>query len=185
MSIWQKSLTTFITAAVLGAAAPAAAQSGPASPWPEDWLNPTLNDPQRWHTQRMNREHKQRFERQNSYTGVRDFSSYVSQRNPLSESVAVLKAGATLYAAECARCHGKKGRGGGDAGLALDPSPALLKHLSAEPGSVDAYLLWTVAEGGMPFGSAMPAYKDRLSREQIWQIISYMRAGFRTTTVGN
>ena len=33
-------------------------------------------------------------------------------------------------------------------------------------------------EGGDPFGTEMPAFKDRLTEEQIWQIIAYMRAGF-------
>jgi hypothetical protein len=46
------------------------------------------------------------------------------------------------------------------------------------PQTVDEYLLWAIAEGGRPFGTAMPAFKDALTREQIWQIITYMRAGF-------
>jgi len=43
---------------------------------------------------------------------------------------------------------------------------------------VDAYLLWAISEGGAAFGSRMPAFADRLSREQIWQIVTWMRAGF-------
>ncbi len=46
------------------------------------------------------------------------------------------------------------------------------------PISVDEYLLWTVSEGGKEFGSEMPAFKEQLSREEIWHIIAYMRAGF-------
>ena len=61
---------------------------------------------------------------------------------------------------------------------ALSPSPALLAHLIRMPDAVDEYLLWAISEGGEPFQTDMPAFKDELSREQIWQIISYMRAGF-------
>ena len=42
----------------------------------------------------------------------------------------------------------------------------------------DEYLLWAISEGGAPFGTDMPAFKDALSRDEIWQIIAYMRAGF-------
>ena len=65
-----------------------------------------------------------------------------------------------------------------EAGLTLYPSPALLSHLVRLPSRVDEYLLWTIAEGGGAFETDMPAFKDVLETEQIWQIITYMRAGF-------
>jgi mono/diheme cytochrome c family protein len=83
-----------------------------------------------------------------------------------------------LYAEHCAGCHDPAGMGHGEAGLALYPSPALLAQLVRMPGGADEYLLWAIAEGGGAFASQMPAFADRLSREQIWQIIAYMRAGF-------
>jgi mono/diheme cytochrome c family protein len=46
------------------------------------------------------------------------------------------------------------------------------------PDAVDEYLLWAISEGGKSFGTNMPAFKDALTEEQIWQIITYMRAGF-------
>jgi mono/diheme cytochrome c family protein len=46
------------------------------------------------------------------------------------------------------------------------------------PEAVDPYLMWAVSEGGKSFGTRMPAFKDRLNEAQIWQIITYMRAGF-------
>jgi hypothetical protein len=39
-------------------------------------------------------------------------------------------------------------------------------------------------EGGAPFGTRIPASKDPLSQEQIWQIIAYMRAGFPALGAG-
>ena len=46
------------------------------------------------------------------------------------------------------------------------------------PEGADAYLLWAISEGGTSFGTQMPAFKDKLSDEQIWQIVTFMRAGF-------
>jgi mono/diheme cytochrome c family protein len=46
------------------------------------------------------------------------------------------------------------------------------------PWAVDEYLLWAISGGGAPFATEMPAFMDTLTREQIWQIITYMRAGF-------
>jgi mono/diheme cytochrome c family protein len=43
---------------------------------------------------------------------------------------------------------------------------------------VDEYLLWTIAEGGVQFGTGMPAYREVLTERQIWWIVTYMRAGF-------
>ena len=38
--------------------------------------------------------------------------------------------------------------------------------------------MWTVSEGGKAFGTPMPAFKDMLSKEDIWKIVTFMRAGF-------
>lgn len=42
----------------------------------------------------------------------------------------------------------------------------------------DEYLFWTISEGGAPVGSAMPAFKEMLTEEEIWKIVVAMRAGF-------
>ncbi|MEO3427300.1 cytochrome c [Pelagibius sp. CAU 1746] len=102
---------------------------------------------------------------------------YRSQRNPYPNVTKAIDAGREVYEANCKSCHGPRGRGDGDAGLDLIPSPALLTELSKDQGAADEYLLWTVAEGGQPFGTAMPAFKDRLNEDQTWQVISYLRAG--------
>ena len=60
----------------------------------------------------------------------------------------------------------------------LMPSPALLAYMIKRPISVDEYLLWAIADGGEAFATAMPAFKDKVSREDIWKIVAYMRAGF-------
>jgi mono/diheme cytochrome c family protein len=86
--------------------------------------------------------------------------------------------GHALYRANCAQCHGANGLGDGEEGRALSPSPAVLAFMITRPISVDPYLLWSVSEGGAQFGSEMPAFKSKLSREEIWKIVAFMRSGF-------
>ncbi|MGI9419843.1 MAG: c-type cytochrome, partial [Geminicoccaceae bacterium] len=86
--------------------------------------------------------------------------------------------GGSLYARHCASCHGSTGRGDGEAGKALSPSPALLDHMIRSPMAADEYLFWTIAEGGARFETDMPAHKDKLQADEIWKIIAFMRAGF-------
>ena len=89
--------------------------------------------------------------------------------------------GAELYSEYCASCHGPTGSGDGEAGKALNPSPALLAHMIRMPVAVDEYLFWTIAEGGARFETDMPAHKDKLRVEEIWKIVAFMRAGFPGT----
>ena len=89
-----------------------------------------------------------------------------------------IAAGSKLYAELCAACHGRDGMGGGEPGRAVSPSPALLAYMIRRPISVDEYLLWVISDGGKQFESDMPAFKDKLSRDDIWRVIAYMRAGF-------
>ena len=58
---------------------------------------------------------------------------------------------------------------------------ALLAFMITRPISVDEYLLWAISDGGKQFDTAMPAYKDKLSRDEIWRLIAYMRKGFPDT----
>jgi mono/diheme cytochrome c family protein len=41
----------------------------------------------------------------------------------------------------------------------------------------DRYLVWAISEGGAPFGTQMPAFKDTLSAEEIWSVVRFLRAG--------
>ena len=40
----------------------------------------------------------------------------------------------------------------------------------------DPFMYWTIAEGGAQFRTGMPAYKDKLSSDDIWAVISYIQA---------
>lgn len=104
--------------------------------------------------------------------------AYEGVVSTISPGPQTLAAGRDLYNRNCASCHGADGMGSGDPGKAVSPSPALLAYMIRRPISVDEYLLWVVSDGGKQFESDMPAFKDALSRDDIWRIVAYMRAGF-------
>lgn len=90
-------------------------------------------------------------------------------KNPLSNKTEVAD-GKVLYVANCAPCHGNKGRGDGPAAQALTPKPA--DHSSALVQSeTDGSLFWKLSEGRNP----MPSYKKILTDRQRWELVSYIR----------
>jgi mono/diheme cytochrome c family protein len=102
---------------------------------------------------------------------------YANLTNPLPHTTATVDRGAAVYTANCASCHGATGLGDGPASSNLNPRPANLAWLSRMPMiRWDPFMYWTVAEGGVPFGTAMPAFKDSLSKEDIWSAIGYIQA---------
>jgi mono/diheme cytochrome c family protein len=133
-----------------------------------------------WRPERMEQGLRWRLTRHQTFLRDGVPATYQGMRNPLPKTPETIRQGGALYVERCAGCHDPSGTGHGDAGLALYPSPALLADLIRMPQAVDEYLLWAISEGGAPFGTRMPAFKDALSEEQIWQIIAYMRAGFPT-----
>ena len=108
---------------------------------------------------------------------------YHGAKSTVGSDRQTLETGAKLYEEKCASCHGKQGMGDGGAPRSLLPSPALLAFMIQRPISVDEYLLWSISEGGKQFDTEMPAFKSMLTREDIWKIIAYMRAGFRSDAV--
>jgi mono/diheme cytochrome c family protein len=141
--------------------------------WQPDWMVREL-----WGPGRMPAGMMVRLLRHTTFVqyGVpKDYEGLASPVRPGPDAVA---AGRKVFAANCASCHGADGLGSGEAARALSPSPALLAYMIRRPIAVDPYLLWTISEGGAQFGSEMPAFKDTLSRDEIWQVIAYMRAGF-------
>ena len=98
--------------------------------------------------------------------------------NPLSPNTQTISQGRALYQGHCASCHGITGMGDGRVARSLSPSPALLAYMIQSPMAIDGYMLWSISDGGAAFGSAMPAFKKSLTQDQIWEIVTYMRAGF-------
>jgi len=105
---------------------------------------------------------------------------YDSYRDPLPESGAVVDRGMSIYLDRCESCHGTAGHGDGLAARALSPKPADLAWLSRlTVAQWDPFMYWAIAEGGVRFGTAMPAFKDTLSKEDIWSVVTYIRSELR------
>jgi mono/diheme cytochrome c family protein len=105
-------------------------------------------------------------------------SAYAMMHDPLPDSEAKLRRGRMLFDSHCTACHGWTGQGSGPEGFALVPAPADLEWLARTPKKrSEPYMYWSIAEGGRQFESDMPAFKDRLSKKDIWALIAYIRAG--------
>ena len=102
-------------------------------------------------------------------------AQYAGKGRPRVPTAEDLATGKALFARHCASCHGEHGAGDGVAGAGLDPPPADVAFAARRPMASDGYLLWAIAEGGVPVGSAMPPFKDVLSEEEIWQVIGHLR----------
>jgi len=90
-------------------------------------------------------------------------------------------AGGVIYIKNCMFCHGDNLDGQGHFAAGFNPPPANFQ----DPGTIamlqEAYLFWRIAKGGpglpkesTPWNSVMPAWEDRLTEEQIWQVIMYL-----------
>lgn len=101
-------------------------------------------------------------------------AEYVGRTNPIPANEESLARGATIFTANCASCHGDGGMGDGPAGVSLDPPPAPIARSSQMMG--DAYLFWRISEGGVPFNTAMPVWKEALDEQARWDVINYVRA---------
>jgi mono/diheme cytochrome c family protein len=101
--------------------------------------------------------------------------AYAAKTNPLKLSTPVVDAGKKLYEQDCASCHGAAGLGDGPAARSLTPPPPDIAATVHMPMASDGYLYWTIAEGGVPFHTAMPAFKASLSQRDIWEVIAYLR----------
>jgi len=100
--------------------------------------------------------------------------------NPLAVNAETIQEGQKLYAANCAACHGSTGKGDGPAAAGLNPRPAdFTQHMGPGKHTDGQIYLWI--KNGFP-NSAMPAWDQRLSEQQIWQLVSYLRT-FNATTV--
>ena len=102
--------------------------------------------------------------------------AYSVARDPLPDTAAKLRRGRTLFDSHCTACHGWTGQGSGPEAFALVPAPADLEWLARTPKArSEPYMYWTIAEGGRQFESDMPAFKDRLSKKDMWAVIAYVR----------
>ncbi len=93
-------------------------------------------------------------------------------KNPIAPSAAAMGSARLIYLDKCVQCHGETGKGDGPEGKMYDPPPGNLtdaKHMNAR---TDGELFYQISQGRKP----MPAFKKRLSEEQRWQLVLFVRS---------
>lgn len=114
--------------------------------------------------------------------------------NPLKEDPSRLKQhlkdGGVLYFKNCFLCHGDLLDGKGVFGDSFFPPPANLHQLY--PTKRDNYVFWRIMKGGVglpdkfqPWNSAMPAWENTLTTEEVWQLVLFIDDSVRHPFVAN
>ncbi len=93
-----------------------------------------------------------------------------SAANPVPATAQNLATAKSLYSEDCARCHGDSGRGdGSDVSMyRTRPSDLTTPRIAAMR---DGEMFWKITAGRLP----MPAYENRLTETQRWQLVAYLR----------
>lgn len=91
------------------------------------------------------------------------------RQNPLPRTEETVQAGKSVYVRLCLSCHGASGGGDGPKAKSLHHRPpdfAKVLH-----GQTDGDIFWKTSKGG----GAMPSYGKKLSEEERWQLIHFLR----------
>jgi mono/diheme cytochrome c family protein len=95
------------------------------------------------------------------------------EKNPFAGDPKAVESGKVLFEKKCQRCHGPGGKGDGpdaDPDAMQDMDLTNPKRAARNSDGIVFYKAWN--------GRAkpkMPAVKDELTRDQLWQIVSYVQ----------
>jgi mono/diheme cytochrome c family protein len=97
-----------------------------------------------------------------------------TEKSPVAPRLAVFRKGKALYISHCAGCHGLEGRGDGP-DKTTDPAhrPADLTNASRATLNPDGVMFYKIWNGRAQ--PTMPAFKTRLSRNDVWAIVEYVK----------
>lgn len=94
------------------------------------------------------------------------------QRNPAPRTAASVARGRMLFQKNCAVCHGAEGRGDGPAAAGFPHRPDDLGTIAPPPVFPDGIVAYRIVNGeGM-----MPAFKDSLGDNDVWDLLNYIRS---------
>jgi mono/diheme cytochrome c family protein len=87
--------------------------------------------------------------------------------NPLAGDSAAAAKGEELFGRNCQQCHNSRGKGG--------KGPQLVRGAWGPGGANSDNYMYGIIAGGRP-GTQMGAFSLSLSQEEIWQIVTFLRA---------
>ncbi|MGB2591206.1 MAG: cytochrome c [Candidatus Acidiferrum sp.] len=94
------------------------------------------------------------------------------RKNPVPLSAAALASARVIYMDKCANCHGQTGKGDGPDAASYYPTPASLADASRMSRVTDGEIFYQISQGRKP----MPSFKKRLTEEQRWQLVLFVRS---------
>lgn len=92
-------------------------------------------------------------------------------RNPIQPSSSALASGHSIYLDKCANCHGDTGKGDGPEADTHSTRPASFADAGRMNPMTDGEIFYRITNGRRP----MPAFKNRLSDEQRWELVLLLR----------
>jgi mono/diheme cytochrome c family protein len=103
----------------------------------------------------------------------------LTAKDPVVADAGSVTRGSQIFAANCAVCHGATGRGDGPAAGSLTPAtppPADFTSAHARLHYDGEFFNW-IKDGKLH--TAMPAFGDKLTDQDIWDVINYLRVEFQ------
>jgi mono/diheme cytochrome c family protein len=97
-------------------------------------------------------------------------ANFKSMKNPVAKGDASNKAGKALYDKTCSSCHGKAGLGDGVKARSLKDFPGDFSKADFQNQTDGDHFYKTKMGRG-----EMPKYEGKLSDDDIWNIVNYMR----------
>jgi len=101
---------------------------------------------------------------------------FLTMANPVAPTAEMLKETATLYDNRCSKCHGSNGDGKGSATKDMDVKPRNYTAKALMETIPDGQLFWIICYGSDPDVTEMKGYKKKLSEEQMWSLVHYIRS---------
>ena len=97
-------------------------------------------------------------------------ANFKTMKNPIAMSDASSQAGQLLFMKTCAACHGKTGLGDGPKAKSLKTVPTNFTKAESQNQADGEHFYKTKTGRG-----DMPKYEGKLSDDDIWNIINYLR----------
>ena len=95
------------------------------------------------------------------------------EKNPMQPTPQVLAAGKALFMKNCKRCHGDLGKGDGPDAEPENQKDMDLTNPARADKNPDGVIFYKVWNGRKK--PKMPTFKDNLSKDQVWTIVTYVQ----------